>query len=236
MGGFCYIKGNNCNLLSLRAPSLFDTEATKAQGGGVPLSHIPLTTANQCYILLTNTMNKLLSAKQLAEYLNLLPVTIRRKAKKGEIPSIRIGNRIRFDKQQIDSWLLENSDTRPVHVLVVDDEPIIGQLFKESLNEPDYQVTTTLSSLEALELFNTRHFDLIFLDLLMPELDGAELFCRIRQMGNDIPIAIITGYPDSDLLGRAMEYGPFTIMKKPFSSEDIFTAVRSFTQGVGNKR
>ncbi|MCK4783280.1 MAG: helix-turn-helix domain-containing protein, partial [Desulfobacteraceae bacterium] len=42
-------------------------------------------------------MNKLLSATQLATYLNLKPVTIRRKAKAGEIPSIRIGNRLRFD-------------------------------------------------------------------------------------------------------------------------------------------
>lgn len=54
-------------------------------------------------------MNKLLSATQLAEYLNLKPVTIRRKAKSGGIPSIKIGNRLRFDKQQIDKWLLERT-------------------------------------------------------------------------------------------------------------------------------
>ncbi len=119
-----------------------------------------------------------------------------------------------------------------MHVLVVDDEPIVGQLFKDSLNETEYQVTTTLSSLEALELLNSRHFDLIFLDLLMPELDGAELFRRIRQMYRELPVAIITGYPDSDLMNRAMEYGPFTVMKKPFNSDDIMNIVRSFIQGA----
>ena len=177
-------------------------------------------------------MNTLFSAIQLAEYLNLKPVTVRRKAKKGEIPSIRVGNRIRFDKQQIDKWLLQRSNGRPVNILVVDDEPVIGQLFKESLNEHVYKVTTSLSSLEALELVSSRHFDLIFLDLVMPEIDGAELFRRIRQTDNRVPIAIITGYPDSELMRRAMEHGPFTVMKKPFNSEDILDTLRSFSQGI----
>jgi len=176
-------------------------------------------------------MNRLLTVKEVAQYLNVKPVTVRRRANSGEIPSIRIGNRIRFHKQQIDRWLLQRSNGRPVHILVVDDEPLVGELFKESLNENIYQVTTTLSSLEALELVSNKHFDIIFLDLLMPELDGAELFQRIRQADNRVPIAIITGYPDSELMRRAMEHGPFTVMKKPFNSEDILDTLRSFRQG-----
>lgn len=178
------------------------------------------------------TMNKLLSVKEVAEYLNVKPVTVRRRANSGEIPSIRIGNRIRFHKQQIDRWLLKHSKGRSVHVLVVDDEPMVGQLFKDNLNETGYQVTTTTSSLEALKLLNNRHFDLIFLDLLMPELDGAELFHQIRQIDKKTPVAIITGYPDSDIMRRAMEHGPYTVMQKPFSSDDILNIVRSFVRGA----
>ncbi len=174
------------------------------------------------------TMNRLLSVKEVAEYLNVKPVTVRRRTNSGEIPSIRIGNRIRFHKQQIDKWLLERTHGRPVHILVVDDEPLIGELFKDSLDGHRYQVTTTLSSLEALELIGNKHFDLIFLDLLIPELDGPELFRHIREMNKDIPVAIITGYPDSDLMNRAMKHGPFMVMKKPFNSDDILNAVNSF--------
>ena len=190
-----------------------------------------LTIAYKYYIVPSTTMGKLLSAIQLAEYLNLKPVTVRRKAKNGEIPSIKIGNLLRFNKQQVDRWLLHRSNRRPVHILVIDDEPLILQLFKDSLNENGCEVTTTLSSLEALELVGNRHFDLIFLDLLMPELDGAELFRRIRQMNKYIPVAIITGYPDSDLMRRAMEHGPFMVMKKPFTGDDILNTVRSFAKG-----
>ena len=174
-------------------------------------------------------MGRLLDATQLAEYLSLLPVTIRRKAKKGEIPSIRVGNRIRFDKQQIDRWLQKNPDTRSVHILVVDDEPVIGQLFKDSLTEGNYQVTTTLRGLEALEIVRSRHFDLVFLDLLLPDLDGSEVLKRIKEADKDLPVVIITGYPDSDIMNKAMEYGPFIVMKKPFNDSDIIATVDSFS-------
>lgn len=115
---------------------------------------------------------------------------------------------------------------KSAQILVVDDEPVVGDLIKNTLEIVGYQVTTTLSSVEALELVSNKHFDLIFLDLLIPELDGAELFRRIRQMNKDVPVAIITGYPDSDLMRRAMAYDPFTVIKKPFVIQDILNAVR----------
>jgi len=181
-------------------------------------------------------MAKLLSTKELAEYLNVTPLTVRRKALTGEIPSVKIGNLLRFDKKKIDRLLAEKSSRRPVQILVVDDEPLVGELFKDSLNELGYQVTTTLSSIEALELLKTKHYDLVFLDLLIPELDGAELFSHIRQMDRKIPVAIITGYPDSDMMSRAMEYGPFTVLKKPFTSDDILDTVHIFVEGVITRR
>jgi len=173
-------------------------------------------------------MNELLTTLQIAEYLKLKPVTVRRKAKRGEIPSIKIGNRVRYDKQQIDRWLREGFNRRPLHILVIDDEPVIGELFKDSLNKNDYQVTIILSGLEALELISNGHFDLIFLDLVLPDLDGSEVFKRIKETGKDIPVAIITGYPDSDLMNRAMEHGPFIVLKKPFDSKKILDTVRGF--------
>lgn len=120
-------------------------------------------------------------------------------------------------------------------VLVVDDEPVIGDLIKNTLEIGNYQVTTTLSSLEALELMGRQHFDLCFLDLLIPELDGAELFRRIRQMDKELPVAIMTGYPDSDLMRKAMEHGPFTVIKKPFVINDILNVARSFAKSVTAK-
>ena len=174
-------------------------------------------------------MNRLLSSREIAEYLDLDEVTVRRKAAKGEIPSIKIGNRYRFDQAQIDDWLAKNTVGEAISILVIDDDPIICRLFKDTLERHGYKVTTSLSSLEALDHMLDKQFNLIFLDLKMPELDGAELFQRIRQI-SDVPVVIITGYPDSDLMEKALECGPFLVMKKPFDSIDIVGAVQSFNQ------
>jgi len=120
------------------------------------------------------------------------------------------------------------------HILVVDDDPFIGQLFKDSLEKHGYQVATALSGKDGLELAAKKHFDLIFLDLVMPELDGAELFRRIKEMNHGARVAIITGYPNSDLMAKAMEQGPFLVMKKPFDIVDILETVRRFA--VGSRR
>jgi excisionase family DNA binding protein len=183
-------------------------------------------------------MQELLTPQELARYLKLNHTTVIRKANKGEIPAIKIGKQFRFDKNQIDKWLLQQTVGRQAHILVVDDEPVIGQLFRDSLEKNGCHVTTMVSSLEALELVARQPFDLIFLDLAMPDLDGSELFRRIRHIDKQVPIAIITGYPDSELLKKAKEHGPFMIMIKPFTDNEILQAVHTFSQQlvVNNKK
>ena len=181
-------------------------------------------------------MQEILTVQELADYLKMKPGTVRHKARKGEIPAFKLDRQFRFDKEQVDRWLSNRMVGRSSHILVVDDEPLVGQLFKGSLEGTGYQVTTTLSSIEALELIGKRHFDLIFLDLLIPEIDGAELFRRIRQTDKKVPVAIITGYPDSDLMSRAMEHGPFTVLKKPFTGDEILNTVRNFVERLATRK
>ena len=123
-------------------------------------------------------------------------------------------------------------------ILVVDHEPLIVQLFRGYLKRTtDYQVTTTLRSIEALELVLVakRHFDLIFLELFMPRFEGAEVFHRIREIEKQVPIVIMTGSPDSDLLRRARELGPFAVVIKPFKWEEIANIIGSLSNGYQAK-
>ena len=62
----------------------------------------------------------------------------------------------------------------------------------------------------------------------MPGMDGAELFRQIKTIKPRLPVAIITGYPDSEMMARALTYGPFGVMNKPFSESDIIAAVSNF--------
>jgi excisionase family DNA binding protein len=181
-------------------------------------------------------VSELMTMSELAQYLRFTRQTIYKLLKQREIPAIKINRKWRFDKEQIDNWL-KNSVRRDSHrILVVDDEPVIGELFKRSLVEPDYIVTTLTSSVKALELLKTDKFNLIFLDLKMPDIDGAELFRQIREIDKNVPVSIITGFPDSELMVKAMEFGPFMVLKKPFVDDDILNTVHSFAEGMATTR
>jgi DNA-binding response OmpR family regulator len=71
-------------------------------------------------------------------------------------------------------------------------------------------------------------YSLVFLDLKMPGMDGAELFKRIKEAKPNLPVTIVTGYPDSDLMMRALTYGPLGVMNKPFSGSNILAAVNNY--------
>ncbi|HEX76757.1 MAG TPA: response regulator [Dehalococcoidia bacterium] len=179
-------------------------------------------------------MSDLLTTKEIAKYLKLRPETVLRKVRRGEIPAVRIGGHFRFDKEEIDEWLRDKSTSKK-RILVIDDEENIRQLFKETLEGSGYHVTTAQSGTEALELLNGWNFDLIFVDLKMPGMNGAETFRQIRQIDSSMPVVIITGYPISDLMKQALEQGPFGIMRKPFSALDIQRSAGSFLRGVRAK-
>lgn len=179
-------------------------------------------------------MSELLTTKEIAKYLKLRSETVLRKVRKGEIPAIKMGGRFRFDKEQIDEWLHHKS-TAKKRILVIDDEEIIRWLFKETLEDNGYHVMTVVDGTEALELVRSWNFDLIFIDLKMPGMNGAETFRRIRQINESLPIVIITGYPMSDLMEQALEQGPFGVMKKPFNALDIQRSADSFLRGVKAK-
>ena len=181
-------------------------------------------------------MSRLLTTKEIAEYLKLTEVTIRRKSARGQIPSFRVGGQLRFEKKEIDKWLRQSANGRQASILVVDDDPLILSLFRDCLRGKNYQVTTTLSSHEALELVSKNRFDLVFIDLVMPEMNGSILFQKITELDENIPIAIITGYPDSDLMKEVMKQGPFLVINKPFSGDDIIRAVRTFSRNSGVKK
>jgi len=71
-------------------------------------------------------------------------------------------------------------------------------------------------------------YDLVFLDLKMPGMDGAELLGQIRAVKPEMPVTVVTGYPESDLMMKSPNYGPLGVMKKPFKGSDVLTTVRNY--------
>jgi len=177
-------------------------------------------------------MAEFMTVEEVADYLRVAEKTIYRLLRRGSFPATKVGRSWRFDKASIDDWLHRNSVGVRASILVVDDEEVIRALFKESLEELGHRVVTAGNSSEGLELVKQRDFDLVFLDLKMPGMDGAELFRRVRTIKPNLPVTVITGYPDSDMMARALEQGPFGIMRKPFGEADITMALATFLRVI----
>jgi excisionase family DNA binding protein len=173
-------------------------------------------------------MTRLMTVDEVADYLRVTEKTIYRLLERGNIPATKVGRQWRFDTTSIDKWLRRNSAKTKASILVVDDEEIVRLLLKETLEELGHQVTTAENAAIALEIVRKMELDLAFLDLKMPGMDGAELFRQIKAVKPGLAVVIITGYPDSEMMARALAQGPFGVMNKPFGESDIITAVHNF--------
>lgn len=79
-------------------------------------------------------------------------------------------------------------------ILVIDDEETIRDVFKSYLTEEGFLVKVAASGPEAISLIKEEIFDLLLIDLIMPDLDGLELLKQVREKGIDVPAAILTAY------------------------------------------
>jgi excisionase family DNA binding protein len=173
-------------------------------------------------------MPKLMTIEELEQYLCFTRKTIYKLLKQNSVPAIKIGNKWRFDKEAIDDWLHHNIERVKARILVIDDDELIRSLFKETLEEQGHKVETVDDTTVGLTYVRQRDYNLVFLDLKMSGTDGAEILGEMRKVNSKLPVIIITGYPNSEMMERAMKQGPLGVMLKPFTDSDIRSAVSSF--------
>ncbi len=177
-------------------------------------------------------MAELMTLEEVAHYLRVTEKTVYRLLTRGDIPATKVGHQWRFDKVAIDAWLQKNSISAKATILVIDDEETIRSLFKDTLEELGHRVFLARNAIEGLSLMGREDFDLVFLDLKLPGIDGAEVHHMIKTIKPGLPVIIITGYPDSDIMTRALLEGPFGVMNKPFTESDIIAGVKMFLRTV----
>lgn len=111
------------------------------------------------------------------------------------------------------------------HILVLDDEVAICELCLRTLQKYGYSVATTTSSRQALEMLRQEPFDLLLLDIRMPELDGLEVMRRVREFSPDLAIVVMTGYASVEAAIEAVRQGASDFLQKPFRLDDLRLAV-----------
>lgn len=106
-------------------------------------------------------------------------------------------------------------------VLVADDERFMAEMLQEIFEEEGMLVEAALDGKQALEKFHSSSFDLVLLDLRMPEVSGMDVLREIKQTDPDIPVVVITAYGSVDSAVEALKVGAYDFVTKPFKIEEL---------------
>ena len=166
-------------------------------------------------------MSNIMTTKEAAEYLKLNYMTVYKLSQRGRIPASKIGGNWRFRKDLLDDWLAKQATVLEGTVLVVDDDPAIVEMVNEVVSRTGFKVVGAGSGEQALEELEKQHFDLIFMDLVLPGMSGVEALSAIKEKDKKAVVVIITGYGDDPIAMDAMSLGPLFLIRKPFRVSDI---------------
>lgn len=113
-------------------------------------------------------------------------------------------------------------------ILVVDDEPMIREGLKVALELEGHTATTASDGNEALRMISEKKPDLIITDIIMPESDGIEVICSVKENNPEIKILAISGggrISAKDHLKIAKQLGATGVLTKPFSTTDLLSEI-----------
>ncbi|MBT8763433.1 sigma-54-dependent Fis family transcriptional regulator [Desulfohalobiaceae bacterium Ax17] len=125
-----------------------------------------------------------------------------------------------------------NSKNTPFNVALVDDEVIFCKRIRNFLLKKSYSIDTFLTGKDFLHATSSKIFDLVFLDLNLPDINGLKIFDYLRRVSPETNIVIITGYGSVDSAVRAMKEGAVNYLCKPVRLNDILLTVSSIKEQV----
>jgi len=113
------------------------------------------------------------------------------------------------------------SDPNTPQILVVDDEPAICDYLQQFLTRQKYNPTAVNSGQEAVQAVSESQFDIIFLDIGLPDIDGYDVLDQISDRSPDSLIVMMTGYASIETAVEALRKGAYDYLRKPFEMEEL---------------
>jgi len=111
-------------------------------------------------------------------------------------------------------------------ILIVDDEKNYLLVLSAVLEEEGYEVLTTVSGMEAMEIQKSSDLDLVLTDMKMPGMDGIELLDQIKATDPELPVIMMTAHGTIDKAVEAMQKGAYSYILKPFDNERLILYVK----------
>ncbi|MGM0803832.1 MAG: response regulator transcription factor [Bacillota bacterium] len=113
-------------------------------------------------------------------------------------------------------------------ILIVEDEKKIARIIQLELEHEGYETETATTGTDGLEKFKSGKWDLILLDVMLPELSGLEVLRRIRATGSHIPIILLTARDALPDKVSGLDLGANDYVTKPFEIEELLARIRAF--------
>lgn len=190
----------------------------------------------------------LLTIHEAAQFLRVNFQTVYRLVRAGRLPAQRVGRQWRMRRSDLLAYTSERprAQTSPapqrrppsvaaprpapaerrIRVLVVDDEQVNAQVLARLLELIGHEAIAITSGEEAISIVREQPIDFVFLDLMMPGMNGVETLRVLRALNPDLPVVIVTGYADHPMAAEALELGPVVLLRKPVTSTDLYHALR----------
>jgi len=170
----------------------------------------------------------IIKAQDAADLLGAHIETIRRMARRGDLPAFKVGKDWRFRRTDLMKWIEQRSTLRKMpRVLVVDDDRAVCKTIRRMLEPMGYRLDIAHDGIRGIECLYAHSVNLVLLDLNMPAMNGVEFLRHLRKMDSNVPVIIVTGYPQSDLMHEAMQYGPILLLPKPVSKQPLLSTVEA---------
>ncbi len=119
-----------------------------------------------------------------------------------------------------------------IKILVIDDDAAITELISALLKTHGFDVITTNSGLEGVQLVREKNPGVVLLDLMMPDLDGWQVCKEVRTFSN-VPILILSAINDPDMVANVLDIGADDFLVKPVSSDMLVARIRKMVRQTG---
>jgi two-component system response regulator (stage 0 sporulation protein F) len=176
---------------------------------------------------------EILTTSQAAAFLAVHVQTVRRLARAGRIPCFRVGADWRFRKGALVQWAdnrhledEEHGNGGACMVLIVDADEKVSAALARMAERFGCHTRQALSAEVGLELIAEEAPDLVLLDLKVPGINGLSFLRELRTRYRMLPVAIVTGYPDGELMTEALKTGPLMAVPKPVEPDQLGQVIR----------
>lgn len=121
-------------------------------------------------------------------------------------------------------------------VLLVDDEPDFLEAMAARMQVRGVEVTTTTSTIDALNIVESESFDVIVMDMMMPEMEGLEALKALKDLKPETQIILLTGYATREAEIEALKLGAVDFMEKPADIEQLLEKIKEARSKKVNRK